>query len=89
MPLFQYTTGDLLRSSAGALVNTVNCEGFMGKGIAYQFKQQYPETFQDYEGLPDGNSPARETAYLPRGWQADRQLPHERPVEKPVQNGVY
>lgn len=49
MPLFQYTTGNLLRSSAGALVNTVNCEGFMGKGIAYQFKQQYPETFIDYE----------------------------------------
>lgn len=41
-------TGDLLRSSASALVNTVNCEGTMGKGIAYQFKQQYPENFKDY-----------------------------------------
>ena len=38
-----YTTGDLLKSSAEALVNTVNCEGYMGKGIAYQFKLQYPE----------------------------------------------
>ena len=32
-----YTTGDLLQSNADALVNTVNCEGYMGKGIAYQF----------------------------------------------------
>lgn len=43
-----YTTGDLLKSSAEALVNTVNCEGYMGKGIAYQFKLQYPENNKDY-----------------------------------------
>lgn len=43
-----YTTGDLLKSSAEALVNTVNCEGYMGKGIAYQFKMQYPENNKDY-----------------------------------------
>lgn len=43
-----YTTGDLLKSSAQVLVNTVNCEGYMGKGIAYQFKLQYPENNTDY-----------------------------------------
>ncbi len=43
-----YTTGDLLKSSAEALVNTVNCEGYMGKGIAYQFKLQYPENNKEY-----------------------------------------
>lgn len=43
-----YTTGDLLKSSAIALVNTVNCEGYMGKGIAYQFKLQYPDNNKDY-----------------------------------------
>lgn len=43
-----YTTGDLLKSSADVLVNTVNCEGYMGKGIAYQFKLQYPENNEDY-----------------------------------------
>ena len=47
--MFKYITGDLLHSSASALVNTVNCEGVMGKGIAYQFKQQYPENFKDYK----------------------------------------
>lgn len=45
-----YTTGDLLKSSAEALVNTVNCEGYMGKGIAYQFKLQYPKNNLDYVG---------------------------------------
>lgn len=40
--------GDLMKSSANALVNTVNLEGFMGKGIAYQFKQQYPKNFEVY-----------------------------------------
>lgn len=43
-----YTTGDLLKSSADALVNTVNCEGHMGKGIAYQFKLKFPDNNQDY-----------------------------------------
>lgn len=43
-----YTAGDLLKSAAEALVNTVNCEGYMGKGIAYQFKLQYPENNKDY-----------------------------------------
>lgn len=46
--MINYTTGDLLKSSAEALVNTVNCEGYMGKGIAYQFKMQYPENNVDY-----------------------------------------
>lgn len=47
--MFIYTTGDLLQSDAQALVNTVNCEGFMGKGIAYQFKLQYPDNFKEYQ----------------------------------------
>lgn len=42
------TTGNLLKANTEALVNTVNCEGFMGKGIAYQFKLAYPLNNQDY-----------------------------------------
>ena len=46
--MFKFVTGDLLKSEAYALVNTVNCEGYMGKGIAYQFKLQFPEMNKDY-----------------------------------------
>lgn len=49
--MFFYVTGDLLQSDAEALVNTVNCEGYMGKGIAYQFKLKFPETNADYVKL--------------------------------------
>lgn len=42
------TTGNLLKADAEALVNTVNCVGFMGKGIALQFKQAWPENFEAY-----------------------------------------
>lgn len=41
-------SGNLLVSEAQCLVNTVNCEGFMGKGIAYQFKQEFPKNNQYY-----------------------------------------
>jgi len=40
--------GNLLNASAQALVNTVNTEGVMGKGIALQFKNAYPQVFKDY-----------------------------------------
>lgn len=43
-----YTTGDILRADAHCLINTVNCEGYMGKGIAYQFKLEFPENNQSY-----------------------------------------
>ncbi len=40
--------GNLLEADAEALVNTVNTVGYMGKGIALQFKQAYPENFRSY-----------------------------------------
>lgn len=40
--------GDVLRSSAQTLVNTVNCVGVMGKGVALAFKRRYPDMYQDY-----------------------------------------
>lgn len=41
--------GNLLTDEVEALVNTVNCVGVMGKGIALQFKQAYPEMFTEYQ----------------------------------------
>jgi len=42
-------TGDILADDAEALVNTVNCAGVMGRGIALQFKKAFPENFKAYE----------------------------------------
>ena len=42
-------TGDLLASKMQTLVNTVNCVGVMGKGIALSFKQRFPDMFADYQ----------------------------------------
>lgn len=41
-------TGDLLAEQTDAIVNTVNCVGIMGKGIALQFKQRWPENYKAY-----------------------------------------
>jgi len=40
--------GDILADDAEALVNTVNCVGVMGRGIALQFKKAFPENFKAY-----------------------------------------
>lgn len=47
--MIEYKQGDLLTSDVEAVVNTVNCVGVMGRGIALQFKKQYPENFKHYE----------------------------------------
>lgn len=44
----EFTKGNILRADVEALVNTVNCVGFMGRGIAAQFKRAFPENFRDY-----------------------------------------
>ncbi len=46
--MIEPTQGNLLEADAEALVNTVNCVGVMGKGIALQFKQAFPENFTYY-----------------------------------------
>lgn len=39
---------DLLKQQADAIINTVNCVGVMGKGIALQFKKAFPENYKAY-----------------------------------------
>jgi O-acetyl-ADP-ribose deacetylase (regulator of RNase III) len=43
--------GDILHADAEALVNTVNCVGIMGRGIALQFRKAYPENFEAYKAV--------------------------------------
>ena len=47
--MIETTEGNLLNAPVEALVNTVNTVGIMGKGIALQFKQAYPQMFRAYE----------------------------------------
>lgn len=47
--MIEFKTGDILRADVEALVNTVNCVGIMGRGIALQFKNDFPENFKAYE----------------------------------------
>lgn len=49
--MLQIIKGDIFESDAQTLVNTVNCVGVMGKGIALVFKQKYPKMFERYKEL--------------------------------------
>jgi O-acetyl-ADP-ribose deacetylase (regulator of RNase III) len=46
--MIKFCRGDILNADAEALVNTVNCVGVMGRGIALQFKNMFPENFAAY-----------------------------------------
>ena len=41
--------GDILREDVEAIVNTVNCVGIMGRGLALQFKNKFPQNFKEYQ----------------------------------------
>ena len=45
----EFTQGNILQADTEAIVNTVNCVGVMGRGIAAQFKREFPENFKAYE----------------------------------------
>ncbi len=49
MARIQYLKGNIFESGAQVIVNTVNCEGYMGKGLALSFKQKYPHMFSVYQ----------------------------------------
>ena len=47
--MIQFTSGDMFATPAQVRVNTVNCKGVMGAGVALAFKKRYPEMFKDYQ----------------------------------------
>ncbi|GAO40494.1 hypothetical protein SCH01S_48_01560 [Sphingomonas changbaiensis NBRC 104936] len=53
MAEIEIKTGDILKQDAEAIVNTVNCVGVMGRGIALQFKNAYPANFKAYKAACD------------------------------------
>jgi len=64
--MFKALIGDLFESQAQTLVNTVNCVGVMGKGVAEQFKQRFPEMFEDYKSRTDRKAVRLGEPYLYR-----------------------
>src|SRR5688572_8975710 len=47
--MIELTKGDIINAKTEALVNTVNCVGIMGRGIALQFKNAFPDNFAAYK----------------------------------------
>jgi O-acetyl-ADP-ribose deacetylase (regulator of RNase III) len=51
--MIEMVQDNLLQAETESLVNTVNCVGVMGKGIALRFKQVFPENFKQYKKVCD------------------------------------
>ncbi len=47
--MIEYKVGDILSEDVEAIVNTVNCVGIMGRVLALQYKNKYPQNFKEYE----------------------------------------
>jgi O-acetyl-ADP-ribose deacetylase (regulator of RNase III) len=72
----QIKSGDLLKEKTDAIVNTVNCVGVMGKGIALQFKQRWPKNFREYESASNRKEikPGKMFIYDMGEWEKPRYI---------------
>lgn len=48
-------TGNIFTTKCTTIVNTVNCVGVMGAGIAYECRLRYPEMYEKYQALCKDN----------------------------------
>lgn len=48
-------TGNIFTTKCSTIVNTVNCVGVMGAGIAYECRLRYPEMYEKYQALCKDN----------------------------------
>jgi O-acetyl-ADP-ribose deacetylase (regulator of RNase III) len=46
--MIEFKQGNIVESDAEAVVNTVNCLGVSGAGIALQFKKVFPDNYKAY-----------------------------------------
>ncbi len=65
--MLYYLRTDLFTSPAQTLVNTVNTEGVMGKGIAKTFKERFPEMYREYRAVSESGQLTIGTLMLWRG----------------------
>lgn len=54
--MIEYKNGDLFKEEVDALVNTVNCVGIMGRGLALQFKNAFPANYKAYAAACESNA---------------------------------
>ena len=40
--------GNIFNTKMQTIVNTINCDGVMGKGLALAFRLRYPEMYERY-----------------------------------------
>lgn len=52
--MINFVHGDMFATPADIRVNTVNCVGVMGAGVALAFKKRYPDMFKDYQLACEG-----------------------------------
>lgn len=65
--MIRLVRGNMFDSQVQTLVNTVNCVGVMGKGLALQFKKMFPEMYLDYQKRCSNNQVKPGEPYIYKG----------------------
>lgn len=86
--MITYIKCDLFNSPAKILVNTINTVGVMGKGVALEFKKQYPEMYYRYKELCEENRLDVGDLFL---WRKEMgvALSCQKALEKSIEDGIH
>jgi len=91
LPCSKHSSEISFTSEEQTLVNTVNCVGVMGKGIALEFKKRFPAVFEDYAVRGERKEVKLGEPYPFFGpdWPNGAKLPHERALALPIEDRGY
>ena len=53
--MIKYFNGTVFNTPATSMVNTINCDGFMGAGLAFEFALRYPKMLEEYQNKCKNN----------------------------------
>lgn len=88
--MITYLKGDMFNSPAKILVNTVNTVGVMGKGVALEFKNRYPEMFYRYKQLCEAQDVKYwNVVFMEKGKEVGSFISNQGTLEKSFKIGVY
>lgn len=54
--MIEFKKGNIFNTECEVIVNTINCVGFMGAGIAYEFRLKFPDMYEKYKEFCDNGS---------------------------------
>ncbi len=84
--MITHKTGNIFTTQAHTIVNTINCVGVMGAGIAFEFKLREPEMFKQYQQFCENKQITTGKLWVYQSATNDKQAKYQKILNFPTKN---